>query len=76
MGNNYLNLTNKEKEWLKIAMEDKENYRIVVDNDFISIDECIDKEIGDYESVFTFSSFGEDLLVKLFNYLGCNAEKA
>lgn len=67
-------LSEKEVKWLQLAIKDKEKYHISVDNDCISIDECVDEENDEWDSVFIFDNYGYDLLVQLFNYIGCNAD--
>lgn len=65
--------TEQELDWLQLAIEDNDKYRIAVDNDCISVDECIDEEKDEWNSVYTFDNYGQDLIVQLFNYIGCNA---
>lgn len=36
-------------------------------------DECVDEENDEWDSVFVFNNYGQDLIVQLFNYIGCNA---
>lgn len=67
-------LSEKEAEWLQLAIKNKDKYHISVDNDCISIDECVDEENDEWDSVFIFNNYGYDLLVQLFNYIGCNAD--
>ena len=70
------NSFNKEElEWLQLAIEDNSKYRIAVDNDCISIDECIYEENDEWECAYTFFNYGQDLIVQLFNYIGCNADR-
>lgn len=64
----------KEIDWIQLAIEDNNKYQISVDNDCISIDECIDEEDDEWDSVYVFESYGQDLIVQLFNYIGCNAD--
>ena len=68
------NLSKREVEWLQLAIEDNNKYRVAVDNDCISIDECVDDDNDEWESVFVFDNYGYELLVQLFNYIGCNAD--
>jgi len=63
-------LTVEEIEWLDIAREDNNGYKAVVDNDAIWI-ETIDENP---ECRFTFDNYGQDFIVQLLNYIGCNAE--
>lgn len=69
-----MNLSKEELEWLQLAIEDNNTYRIEVDNDGICIDKCVDKDNDEWECAFTFNNYGQELLVQLFNYIGCNAE--
>lgn len=66
-------LSQNEIDWLQLAIEDNNKYHISVDNDCISIDECVDEEDDEWDSVYVFENYGQDLIVKLFNYIGCNA---
>lgn len=68
------NLTEKEIEWLTLATKNNNKYHISVDNDCISIDECINEENDEWDSAYIFNNYGADLLVQLFNYIGCNAD--
>lgn len=67
--------TEQELDWLQLTIENNDKYRISVDNDCISIDECIDEENDEWESAYTFDNYGQDLIVQLFNYIGCNANR-
>ena len=60
--------------WIFKAISDHDRYRISVDNDYISIDECIDEENDEWDSAYVFDNYGQDLIVQLFNYIGCNAD--
>ena len=60
--------------WIFKAISDHDRYRISVDNDCISIDECIDEENDEWDSAYVFDNYGQDLIVQLFNYIGCNAD--
>lgn len=66
-----MNFTQEEIDWLELAIADNNKYRISVDNDCV----CVDKYENDseYECVFTFDNYGQDLIVQLLNYIGCNA---
>lgn len=68
-----MSFTEQELKWLELAIEDNDKYHISVDNDYISIDECIDEENDEWDSVLVFDNYGQDLIVQLFNYIGCNA---
>ena len=64
-----MNFSEEEIEWIKLAVENNNDYHIIVDNDCIYIEET-----DECECVFTFNSFGQDFIVNLLNYIGCNAE--
>ena len=64
----------QELKWIKRAIDDNNKYHISVDNDCISIDECIDEANDEWDSVYVFENYGQDLIVQLFNYIGCNAD--
>lgn len=70
-----MNFRRGEAEWLQLAIEDNNKYRIAVDNDGVYIMECIDEESGEWDSVYVFDNYGQDLIVQLFNYIGCNADR-
>ena len=70
-----MNFNENELYWLKLAIEYNNKYHISVDNDLISIDECVDEENDEWDSVFVFDNYGQDLLVQLFNYIGCYADR-
>ena len=63
-----------ELDWIRLSIEDNNKYHISVDNDCISIDECIDEKNDEWDSVYVFENYGQDLIVQLFNYIGCNAD--
>ena len=65
----------EELKWLELAIKDHNTYRVSVDNDCISVDECIDEENDEWDSVWVFDNYGQDLIVQLFNYIGCNADR-
>lgn len=67
-------LSETELKWLQFAIEDNDKYHISVDNDCVSIDVCVNEEYDEWESVFCFNNYGYELLVQLFNYIGCNAD--
>ena len=46
-----MTLNREELEWLQLAIEDNNKYHVAVDNDCISIDECIDEENDEWEYV-------------------------
>ena len=55
-------LSEQELDWLQLAIEDNSKYHI-----------SVDKENDEWDSVFVFNNYGQDLIVQLFNYIGCNA---
>lgn len=67
-----MNFTEKEAEWLKLCIEDNDKYRLVVDNDSVWVDKNMG--YGEFDCVFTFNDYGQDFIVKILNYIGCNAE--
>lgn len=69
-----MSFSEEEIEWIKLAVENNSDYRVTVDNDCIYIDKNVNEETDERECVFTFNSFGEDFIVNLLNYIGCNAE--
>lgn len=69
-----MQLSKTELKWLELAIKDHDTYRVSVDNDMISIDECIDEKNNEWDSVFIFDNYGQDLIVQLFNYIGCYAD--
>ena len=64
-------LSEKDIELLKKAIEQREKYKISVDNDVISVYEEVDDDDGEYE---TFENFGTDFIVDLLQYLGADAD--
>lgn len=63
-----------ELKWLELAIKNHDKYHVSVDNDMISIDECIDEDNDEWDSVLVFDNYGQDLIVQLFNYIGCHAD--
>ena len=63
-------LSEKDIKLLKKAIEQREKYKINVDNDVISVYEEVDDD-GEYE---TFENFGTDFIVDLLQYLGADAD--
>lgn len=61
-------MTSIERDWL-LKVHGNSNYKIVVDNDCIWID-----NIANEECVFTFNSFGQDFIVDLLSVLGYPSE--
>ena len=68
---NSMNFNESDVLWIFKAITDRDRYCITVDNDCVSIDERVDDE---WESVYVFNNYGQDLIVQLFNYIGCNAD--
>lgn len=73
--------TKEEKEWIEKCKNDNSGrYEISVDNDCVWVSEEQDrKEFEDddwveYETAFTFNDYGQDFIVNLLKYIGCNAE--
>lgn len=65
-------LSEKDIKLLKKAIEQREKYKISVDNDVISVyEEVDDDDDGEYE---TFENFGTDFIVDLLQYLGADAD--
>ena len=71
-----MTFSREELEWLDIAIQDNNNYKICVDNDLIAIYKCLNDEGSDWDKVFEFNNFGENFIVQLLNYVGCLANKA
>ena len=70
-----MTLNNEEIEWLKLAIEDNNKFHISVNNDGVFINECVNEETGEWQTVFVFEKNNQELIVQLFNYIGCNASK-
>lgn len=68
-----MEFTKIEIEWIKKAIDNSDRYMISIDNDCISVDEYIEDE-DCWDSVYVFDNYGQDFIVKLLNYIGCNAE--
>lgn len=63
---------NKEDEkWLKKCINNPEKYQIFVDNDDVFI---VDAQNEECECLYTFSSFGYDMLLHVLKFLKCNVE--
>ena len=69
-----MNFSKKELEWLQLAIKHNNKYHIAVDNDCISVDAYIEEEDW-WESAYIFDNYGQDLIVQLFNYIGCKADR-
>lgn len=63
-------LSEKDIKLLKKAIEQREKYKISVNNDVISVYEEVDDD-GEYEN---FENFGMDFIVDLLQYLGADAD--
>lgn len=68
-----MELTKQEKNWLDLVKEKKELYRISVDNDAVWVDVFIEDE-NEWECCFTFNNYGQEFIVQILLYIGCNAE--
>lgn len=59
-----------DKEMFEQLLKDKgEKYRVVVDNDCISV---VDKQT--FEDIYCFKEFGEEFIIQILNYVGLEAE--
>lgn len=68
-------LSEKDIELLKKAIEQREKYKISVDNDVISVYEEVDDDDDDDDGEYeTFENFGQDFIVDLLQYLGADAD--
>ena len=62
----------EDEEWLKKCIEHPDKYQIFVDNDDVFVVDAQDEE---YEgALYTFSSFGYDMLFHVLRFLKCNVE--
>ena len=68
-------MSEKDSKLLGLVIANRDKYIITVDNDNISIYE---KDTEDIEGSFVgdFDSFGDEFICEMFNYLGCNVERA
>ena len=66
-----MSLSKEEIKWLKKTINNDE-YQISVDNDCVFIS-TYDPDTDDWECVFTFDSYGQDFIIQLLNYMGCDA---
>lgn len=64
------NFTQEDHDWFQKIKENPNKYKIVIDNDCVSVDTVGD----DPEDVYTFSSFGYEFIHALLNDMGINAE--
>lgn len=62
----------EDEEWLKRCMEEPNKYQILVDNDDVFVVDIQDEEWE--ESLYTFSSFGYEMLFHVLKFLKCNVE--
>lgn len=65
-----MKFSKNDKELLFKALTEREQYKIVVDNDRVSL-YSTDDDSDYYES---FENYGEEFIVKLLNTLGFQAE--
>ena len=61
--------------WIFKAISDRDRYRIAVDNDYISIDECIDEKNDEWDSVYVFDNYGQDLIFAICLHISWEAVK-
>jgi hypothetical protein len=70
--------TDKEKEWIERCKKFPTLYEVVVDNDSVWInglpDEIDNDGLQDSTYEFTFNDYGQDFIVNLLKYIGCNAD--
>ena len=59
-----------EKNWIALCKNFPDRYRIDVDNDAVFV-----TDMESEECVFEFVSYGWEMVVKLFRYIGCHAEE-
>lgn len=66
--------TENDIKLLKRCIDNPEQYKIEVDNDELwVVDEYADYDCDDYLP-HDFSSFGEDFIIGILQYLGCDAD--
>lgn len=62
----------EDEEWLKKCIDNPEKYQIFVDNDDVFV---VDAQNDDWEeALYTFSTFGYDMLFHVLRFLKCNVE--
>ena len=62
----------EDEEWLKKCIEHPDKYQIFVDNDDVFVVDAQDEECEG--ALYTFSSFGYDMLFHVLRFLKCNVE--
>lgn len=62
----------EDEEWLKKCMKNPDKYQILVDNDDVFVVDIQDEEWD--EALYTFSSFGYEMLFHVLKFLKCNVE--
>ena len=62
----------EDEEWLKKCIEHPDKYQIFVDNDDVFVVDAQDEECEG--TLYTFSSFGYDMLFHVLRFLKCNVE--
>lgn len=70
-------LSEKDIKLLQKAINEKENYKITVDNDSIILEEkrVIEDTDEEYDEFYAdFDNFGQDFIVDLLQYLGADAD--
>jgi len=68
----------KDKFWLEKCKSNPKTYRIYVDNDNIYVeyiypDGELGSDLGD-SYAYTFDNYGQDFIIQILNYLGCNVD--
>ena len=64
-------MSEEDKNIMKMLLEDKNcRYNVIVDNDCIYVYDFKTEEI-----IHTFETYGQALIVELFNYIGIDAEE-
>ena len=70
-----MNFSIKDLEYLEYAIKNKDRCRIVAYCTCALIEECINKDNDLWVNIYTFENCGDTLIMQLFNYIGCNANK-
>lgn len=61
----------EDEEWLEKCINNPNKYQILVDNDDVFV---VDVQNEESECLYTFSSFGYDMLLHVLEFLKCNVE--
>lgn len=64
-------MTERERQWLEFCRQNKDRYKILVDNDDVFV-----VDLQSQDCVFNFQHFGWEMVIDLLRYIGCNAEGA